>query len=221
MKASVIVPVYNEEDAIERVIGDIKKVKHVKEIVVIDDGSSDMSYEIAKKMNGIKLVRHEKNQKKAAALETGFNNSSGDILVTIDADGTYHPKYIPVMMKIISDGNADMVIASRFIGKTSEMPRFNYIGNIFFSKMVSFLTSSKITDASSGMRALRKDVWKSVSNKSDGLEWEVEMTTRVLKAGYTVTEVPIEYLSRLGTTKLHPVKDGFRFFIGIIRGRFF
>jgi hypothetical protein len=87
--------------------------------------------------------------------------------------------------------------------------------------MISVLTFSRITDASSGMRALTRSLWESVDVKSGGLDWEVEMTTRVLRAGYMVKEYPIEYFDRKGVTKLRPIRDGIKFFFGIIRGRFF
>lgn len=222
MKSSVIVPAYNEEGGIEETVRKVKAAtQSIKsEIIVVDDGSADGTYEIAKNL-GVKLVRHEKNMGKAAALVTGFNGASGDILVTIDADCTYPPEEIPKIVEIIEENGADMVICSRFMNGRTKIRMLNYLGNIFFSGLVSALTGKKITDASSGMRAIKKEVWKKIKVRSRGLDWEAEMTTRVLRQGYEVVEVPIKYFDRVGASKLNPFADGFRFLFAIMRGRFF
>ncbi len=142
-------------------------------------------------------------------------------MVTIDADCTYPPEEIPKIAGIVENGDADMVICSRFMNGRTKIRMLNYLGNIFFSRLISVLTGKKITDASSGMRAIKKDVWKKIKVRSRGLDWEVEMTTRVLRQGYKVAEVPIKYSDRVGVSKLNPFADGFRFFFAIMRGRFF
>ncbi len=223
MKSSVIIPAYNEEDGIAETVKKVADAtrKIGSEVIVVDDGSKDGTYEIAKKIHGIKLVRHEENAGKAAALVTGFNSASGEILVTIDADCTYPPEEIPKIVGLVEIGKADMVICSRFMNGRTKIRLLNYYGNIFFSWLVTALTGKKITDASSGMRAVRKDVWKKTKVMSRGLDWEVEMTTRVIRQGYAVTEVPIKYFDRVGASKLNPFADGYRFLRAIIRGRFF
>lgn len=222
MKSSVIIPAYNEEDGIAETVKKVSDAtqKIGSEIIVVDDGSKDRTYEIAKKL-GIKLIRHEKNRGKAAALVTGFNSASGEILVTIDADCTYPPEEIPKIVGLVESGKADMVICSRFMNGRTKIRLLNYYGNIFFSRLVTALTGKKITDASSGMRAIRSDVWKRIKVMSRGLDWEVEMTTRVIRQGYAVVEVPIKYFDRVGVSKLNPLIDGYRFLRAIIRGRFF
>ena len=223
MKISIIVPAYNEEFAIrstvERLKLAVKSVDH--EIIVVDDGSSDKTYDVAKNLAGIRLLRHETNKGKAAALETGFSNASGDILFTIDADCTYPPEVIPEVAKLMEKEGLDMVICSRFLGGNPQMSRLNYFGNILFSLLVTVLTGKRVTDASSGMRGLRKRVWTLIKVKSRNLDWEVEMTTRALRKGFVVKEFPIQYFDRVGASKLRPVRDGFRFLKAIIVGRFF
>ncbi len=222
MKTSIIVPAYNEEESIEEVVNEVKAIRlKDKEIVVVDDGSCDDTFRIAGMIKGIKLIRHAKNEGKAGALETGFENSSGEVLATIDADCTYPAGEIPRMARLIADGKADVVIGSRFMGRETGMRRLNYFGNVFFSRLISLLTGKKVTDASSGLRALRKDVWDSIEIKSKGLDWEVEMTTRVIKKGYRLVEIPIEYKERVGQAKLSPVRDGIRFLWAILRASLF
>jgi glycosyltransferase involved in cell wall biosynthesis len=221
---SVVIPAYNEEKAItetvNRIKGVCKKIGNC-EIIVVDDGSKDNTYNITKGVRGIKLFRHRGNKGKAVALNTGFKNSSGKILVTIDADLTYPEDKIPKLVEPIKNNTADMVIGSRFMYETRNMPKLNYYGNKFFSFLISFLTEEKITDGSSGMRAFRTDLLKNLDVKSKGLSWEVEMTTRSIVKGYKVLEIPIEYHHRVGSSKLKPLTDGFRFLFAILRARFF
>lgn len=221
--ASIVIPAYNEEDAIretvERVSAVCNRIGNC-EIIAVDDGSSDSTYEILKRMKNIKVVKHKENKGKAVALETGFNNSSGEILATIDADLTYPEDEMPELIKHIRSDKADMVIGSRFVYKTKNMPRLNYCGNRFFAFLISFLTGKRITDGSSGMRAFRRCMLKDMDIKSRNLSWEVEMTTRSIVKGYRVMEIPINYHHRVGFSKLKPFRDGFDFLLAILRARF-
>jgi len=221
---SIIIPAYNEEKSIKNVIKDIKKyAKRIKgkvEIIVVDDGSNDSTLNIIKKMYGIKIVRHMINKGKGATLKTAFNNSKGKILLTIDSDCTYPADMIPDLIKTIKNEEVDIVIGSRFLGKTISMSRLNYFGNMFFSTLITILTGKGVTDASSGMRAFNKKLLSQLNIKANGLEWEVEMTTKSLKKGLKIQEVPITYNERMGKSKLKPFGDGFRFLITILRSRF-
>lgn len=218
MKISILIPTFNEEDAIRVVINKVKKLRiKNKEIIIIDDGSTDRTYEIIKKIKGIKIFKHKKNMGKGIAIKTGINNSKGNIIINIDADNTYPVESIPRLIRYLKDTNSDLVIGSRFLGKTNHMPLLRYYGNVFFSKLISLLTRKRITDASSGMRAFRKEIIKNLKIKSRNLSWEVEMTTKVLKRGFIVAEIPIKYSERIGESKLNVLKDGFLFFIVIIR----
>jgi len=223
MKMSIIIPAYNEELAIKSTVERVKSAVRGtdSEIIVIDDGSKDRTYEIAKSLSGIRLLHHEVNKGKAAALETGFSNASGNVLFTIDADCTYPPEVMPEVAELMEKEGLDMVICSRFMGRKPQMSGLNYFGNLIFSALVTVLTLKRVTDASSGLRALRKDVWKSMTVKSKGLDWEVEMTTRMLRGDFKVKEFPIQYFDRVGSSKLHPLRDGLRFLKAILIGRFF
>ncbi len=216
MKVSIIVPAYNEEGGIKAVIEKLKKLKiKNKEILVVDDGSTDGTYDIIKKIGGIRVLKHEANRGKGVALRTGIEHSKGSIIATIDADDTYPPRCIPQLVEGIENGY-DMVIGSRFLGAANAMPKIRRLGNVFFSGLISVLTGVKITDASSGMRAFRKSILKRFVIKSRNLSWEVEMTTKALKSGFGVAEVPITYSKRIGNSKLSVFKDGFSFLSTIL-----
>lgn len=240
---SVIVPAYNEEKGIRKTVERVKKVKfnEKSEIIVVDDGSQDRTYAEARKIKGIRILKHGKNKGKAAALHTGFNAAKGDIIATIDADCTYPPEPLPKMLKLIQDGGADVVLGSRFYHKKRGLSiisgaakkilstvagaksedHTNFYGNAIFSSLITVLTGKHVTDGSTGLRVFREKILSGMRIKSHGLDWEVEMTTRSLRAGLNVIEVPISYYPRVGRTKLKILKDGFRFLIGIVRGRFF
>ncbi len=238
---SVIVPAYNEEKGIRKTVERVKRVRFPEkaEIIVVDDGSSDNTYAEANKIKNVRIIRHAKNMGKAAALETGFKAAKSDVVATIDADCTYPPEAIPKMLKLIRSGG-DMVLGSRFFNKKRGLNIIigaayraaaslvgvrsgdytNFYGNALFSLLITALTGKKITDGSTGLRVFRKKIMGKIKVRSRGLDWEVEMTTRALRAGCAVMEVPIEYYPRVGKTKLRPIKDGVRFLVGIVRGRF-
>ncbi|MBI1971960.1 MAG: glycosyltransferase family 2 protein [Candidatus Aenigmarchaeota archaeon] len=240
---SIIVPAYNEEGGIRRTVERVKKVKfgEKSEIIVVDDGSSDRTYENAKKIKGIRILKHRVNKGKAAALRTGFSAAKGDAVATIDADCTYPPEQLPKMLKLIRSEKADVVLGSRFYHKKRGVSIIfgagkkvlsaiagaksddytNFYGNALFSSLITVLTGRPITDGSTGLRVFRKKILDGMRIKSRGLDWEVEMTTRSLTAGLNVVEIPINYYPRVGRTKLKILKDGLGFLVGIVRGRFF
>jgi len=240
---SIIVPAYNEEEGIRKTINRLKKIKFKEksEIIIVDDGSKDGTYKEAKKTHGVKILKHDTNRGKAAALNTGFNAAKGDVVATTDADCTYPPEPIPRMLKLIRSGEADLVLGSRFFHKkrgahvllgafaqtaSSIFGRkikdhTHFFGNAIFSSMISFLANKRITDGSTGLRIFRKGILEKMSIKSKGLDWEVEMTMRSLRAGFKVKEISIDYYPRVGEAKLRPPKDGTRFFFSIVRGRLF
>ncbi|MBI4177306.1 MAG: glycosyltransferase family 2 protein [Candidatus Aenigmarchaeota archaeon] len=240
---SVIVPAYNEQGGIRKTVERLKRVRfrEKSEIIVVDDGSSDNTYQESRKIRGIRILKHERNMGKAAALHTGFEAAKGDVVATIDADCTYPPERLPDMLEIIRDGEADVVLGSRFYnrrrgpgviigavkkiafllaGKRSD-DHTNFYGNAIFSGVITILTGKRITDGSTGLRAFRKKILNRMHIRSRGLDWEVEMTTRSVRAGLKVVEIPVDYYPRVGRTKLKILTDGIRFFVGIVRGRFF
>lgn len=219
MAVSIIIPAYNEERAIGRVLSDAVGLGLEKEIIVVDDGSSDRTAEIAGKFRGVRILRHRRNKGKARAIGTGVRKASHDRIVTLDADCTYPVGHVPRLLKELE--RSDLVIGSRFLGTDRDMPGLNSFGNRLFSLMITLFTGEKVADSSSGMRAFRKGFWEGLGIRSRNLEGEVEMTARCLRRGLKVSEVPIPYYGRVGKSKLRPASDGFRFLLAAVRASFF
>jgi len=210
-KISVIVPAYNEEAAVGMVVNEIQqtlKGKYDFEVLVVDDGSTDKTLEAAKKTKA-KVLRHERNQGKVAAIRTGIANSTGDIIVLTDADYTYPARYIPDFVDALETG-ADLVLGSRIQKGLDNIPSFNRLGNMLFSMMISYIGCVHISDGQTGYRAFRKRDFERLDVNAKGLEFETKMTVKAAKHGYNIAEVPIEYRPRVGKSKLNPIKDGYR-----------
>jgi len=214
IRITLVVPAYNEEKAIGPVIEEY--YPFVDEIIVVDDGSSDQTYSIAKEYqdNKVTVLRHEKNQGKVGALLTGVHNSTGNIIVFTDADCTYPARYIPQFITELNRG-VDLVLGVRDIGPENN-PFFNRVGNTIFSTMATYISGKYVSDAQTGYRAFRRDMFEMLNVPAKSLEFETKMTVRAAKLGYIIGEVPIEYRERVGTSKLHPVRDGYRMLRALI-----
>ncbi len=212
MRTSLIIPAYNEEKALPLVIEEYKD--KVDEIIVVDDGSSDNTYNIAKKYD-IKVYKHEKNQGKVAALHSGVKNSNGEIIIFTDADYTYPAKYVPQFIAEI-EKDADLVLGSRFLNGINNMPILNTVGNMMFSAIISYIICKNITDGQTGFRAFKRDLFSKLDVDAISLEYETKMTLRAGKSGYKIVEIPIEYRKRIGHSKLKPIQDGFKMFRGLV-----
>jgi len=219
---SVIIPAFNED----RTIGDlIRKVQTAAgsssvpyEIVVVDDGSSDKTGIVARSHN-VRIVCNGKNRGKGAALRKGFECALGDIIVTIDADGSHDPRDIVKLIRPILNG-ADVVLGSRFLdiqGRTTTT-RLNFLGNSIINFLIWLITGKRISDSQTGFRAYRKKVLKEIGVSADGFQVETELTLKVLMNGNDVREVPIAIKRRaVGTSRLNPLNDGLRILMVILR----
>lgn len=220
MTVSVILPAYNEENALSMVIEEILHQNTIDEIFIVDDGSTDNTYRIAedysKSYEKVKIFRHKQNLGKVAALHTGIKNSSGDILILTDADLSYPASVFSKMILEIENGS-DLVLGSRFMGGVRNMPLVNQIGNQVLSLIVSYVTGIRISDSQTGLRAFRKENFESLDVDANGLEYETKMTVRAAKLGYKITEIPLEYRKRIGESKLSPLRDGYRMFLSIFQ----
>jgi len=198
VKVSIIVPCYNEEETIVEVVNEIRNLKldHEKEIIVIDDGSTDQSLSIISSFDDIKLIQHESNRGKGVAIRTGIINASGDILIIQDADLEYHPIDIPQLLKPILEGKADVVLGSRFQGKMKSMKKSHLLGNKFLSYVISILFGQKITDVMTGYKVFRRKVFDDLEIKSNDFRIEVELVSKILEKKYRIVEVPINYTYR-------------------------
>jgi len=213
MKTSLVVPAYNEEEGLALV--EKEYLDQVDEIIIVDDGSTDGAYEAGRKSadDNVRLFRHEVNRGKVAALRTGVEHASGDIIIFTDADCTYPARYVPDLLREIDKG-ADLVLGARLQGRES-MPAFNRIGNGIFSFLATYISCMRIKDSQTGLRAFKRDMFGKLDVKAQGLEFETKMTVRAAKLGYKIVEIPIEYRERVGRSKLRPIKDGARMLLAI------
>ncbi len=206
LKISVIIPAYNEEQALKSVVDEY--LPYANEIIIVDDGSSDTTYKIAESLQNdrVRVFRHKNNLGKVSALRTGVEHATGDIVIFTDADCTYPARYIPEFVDKIEHG-FDLVLGSRQINREN-IPLFNRLGNFIFSSLAAYISGKTIVDSQTGFRAFRKEMFEKFDVEAKSLEFETKMTVRAAKLGYKIVEIPIEYRARVGTSKLHPIRDG-------------
>jgi glycosyltransferase involved in cell wall biosynthesis len=212
---SVVIPAYNEEDGIaeiaERVLSVRENLKASGvadlELLVVDDGSADNTAGVAESINGVRLIRHEKNKGYGAALKTGFSKASGELIGFLDADGTYPPEYFPQLCEKALNGT-ELVIGSRLSGAESKMPFTRRVVNFFFANLLSILGRQKVSDSASGMRVFKREILERIYPLPDGLNLTPVMSTRAVHEGIQMAEVPIPYDERVGRSKLSVVRDG-------------
>ncbi|MBR9704037.1 glycosyltransferase family 2 protein [Candidatus Pacearchaeota archaeon] len=230
-KLSIIIPVYNEESTVEMLIEKVKLIdikNKTKEIIVINDGSNDGSYEILRKIKGIKLFTHDVNLGKGAAIKTGLRHVSGGIVIIQDADLEYDPNEIGKVIEPILDGRADFVYGSRILKKGNIRGGFFfYFGGRFVSLITSLLFFRKISDSSTCYKAFKSDLIKGKKGKeiminSNGFTWEHELTGKLLKDKKNrFLEVPISYVPReISDGKKIRFLDGFKIICVLIKSRF-
>jgi glycosyltransferase involved in cell wall biosynthesis len=221
---SVVIPAYNEERTIGSVVSDTISVmgslRMPYEILVVDDGSTDMTRQIATEYQAT-VLSNGKNRGKGYALRKGFQHAQGDIIVTVDADGSHKPKEIPDLIQPLFNG-VDITAGSRFIGfRKDSTSRLNRLGNILFNIVIMILTGKHITDSQTGFRAFKKHALQSVDLQSIGYEIETEVTVKGLKNGFVVQEVPICCEKRQsGESRLRILFDGFRILTTILKANF-
>ena len=221
MLLSIIIPVYNEELTLGNVIDRVKKVtqktglKH--EIIVVDDCSYDKSLETAKK-HSAKIYTLKEHLGKGYALRAGFAKAKGDIIITIDSDGSHRPEELPRVLAPILQDKTDLVIGSRYLNQKNVAARkLNAFGVQIFNLLIQLLTGVTITDSQSGYRAMKREVLKNQKLKSGGYEIESEMLVKTAKEGFRVAEVPISFEQRTyGRSGVDPMVDGSKILLSII-----
>ena len=225
MKLSIVIPAYNEEEAIADIIRrclaereNIVRETAVDdvEIIVVNDGSHDRTAEIAGQFRDIVLISYEKNRGYGAAIKSGFEKATGTLVAFLDADGTCDPRYFIDMCKKMAEEDADIVIGSRMT-PGSRMPLIRKVGNRFYALLINLLGNTSITDSASGMRVIKKSSLKKLYPLPDGLHFTPAMSCRaVLDQNLTIAEVPMTYEERVGRSKLGVVQDGARFLKTIV-----
>jgi glycosyltransferase involved in cell wall biosynthesis len=201
MKVSVVIPVYNEIDTIEEILSRVDKVSIKKEIIVIDDLSTDGTRERLRKIvadkENVKVIYHNRNKGKGAALRTGFASVTGDIVIIQDADLEYDPNEYPKLLEPISDGRADVVYGSRFIGGPHRVLFFwHYVGNKLLTLISNALTNLNLTDMETCYKIFKSQILKDINLKSNRFGFEPEFTAKVAKKRLRIYEVPISYSGR-------------------------
>jgi glycosyltransferase involved in cell wall biosynthesis len=212
MKVSIIIPAYNEAHTIAEVVTLVKKVKlkGEKEIIVVDDGSCDGTYEIASNIPRVKYFRLRKNMGKGAAVERGIKEATGDAILIQDADLEYDPKDIPRILSPIISGEADVVYGSRFLGYISGMSTLHLIGNLALTSVTRLLCGVGLTDMMTGCKAFTRSGWDGVNIKGKRFEFEPEITVKLSRKRLRFREVPITYNRReKGKAKIRWI-DGVR-----------
>jgi len=208
MKVIVGIPAFNEEKNIGSIVAKLSQ-KYAK-IIVCDDGSSDMTSTIASSM-GAHVVKHEKNMGYGSAIKTIFNeakNTDGDVLVTFDADGQHQISEIDSLLKPISENNADIVIGSRFLGKTKDLPTYRKIGIKTITGLTNVATNSKITDSQSGFRAYGKKALDEITPTESGMGISTEILIKASKKQLRITEVPITITYADNSHSQEPIRHG-------------
>jgi glycosyltransferase involved in cell wall biosynthesis len=227
MKISIIIPVYNEEKTIKDVIKNIRrlslrKYNMSKEIIIVDDCSTDETKNILVHSKGIKLLVHKNNMGKGASIRTGLEKSDGELIIIQDADLEYNPGEIPKLIEAVLNGN-DVVYGSRFLGNiVGQRIVLHEIGNKILSLLTVILYQKRITDMETGYKLFRKDVIRGMKIRSERFEFEPEITAKVLKKGYRIKEVPINFYPRTASEgKKITWRDGIRAAIALIKYRFY
>ncbi len=199
MKISIVIPVFNERDTIAQVIGRVRAVlgERPSEIIVVDDGSSDGTREILRPVEGIRLIEHEGNQGKGAALRTGFGAVAGDVVIVQDADLEYDPRDYEKLLEPIMDGRADVVFGSRFLGGPHRVLFFwHYLANKMLTWLSNVFTNLNLSDMETGYKVFRREVLAKIQIRSDRFNFEPEITAKVAKGRFRIYEVPISYSGR-------------------------
>jgi glycosyltransferase involved in cell wall biosynthesis len=217
MKLSIIVPVYNEKQTIAQIIDRIEETPYEKEIIVVDDFSTDGTREILRQLDvsrrvpSVRVLYHAVNQGKGAALRTGIAAAAGDILIIQDADLEYDPAEYGVLIQPILAGRADVVYGSRFLSGPHRVLFFwHSLGNRLLTLLSNMFTDLNLTDMETGYKAFRRELFSRISIEENRFGFEPEITAKVAKLRCRLYEVPISYFGRdYSEGKKITWKDGF------------
>lgn len=222
-------PVYNEEKTILKIIDKVKKANTkslVKEIIIVDDFSTDSTRKILSKLKDkrIKIFFHQKNQGKGAAIRTALNHVTGDIILIQDADLEYDPQEYTKLLTPLLENKTKVVYGTRIevIKKNlKKMYKLHYFGNMFLTSMTNILYGAKISDMETCYKVFKKEVIKNMRLRAKRFDFEPEITAKILKKGYRIKEVPINFMGRqFKEGKKITWKDGIKALLYLIKYRF-
>ncbi len=218
MRLSVLMPVYNEQETLEKTVRRVAAIPLDLEIVVVDDCSKDRTWEILQSLDipGIVRLRHDVNKGKGAAIRTALANATADWVIIQDADLEYDPGDFPKLVQPILEGRATVVYGARDLSGQLPLMRF---GNQFLTGLTNLLYGSKLTDMETCYKLLPRTLALDLKLECNRFDMEPEITAKVLRRGYTIHEVPISYVPR-ADKKLSPWRDGWPAVRALMKYRF-
>ncbi|MFQ5906639.1 MAG: glycosyltransferase family 2 protein [bacterium] len=222
MKLSIIIPVYNEAATITEVLKQVSSLSQEKEIIVVDDWSGDGTRHILEgiALPELRVIFHDRNRGKGAAIRTGLRMATGDAVMIQDADLEYDPTECVALLRPIEQGQAAVVYGSRFKGG-GEFLLKSRLANRFLTALTNLIFGTRLTDMETCYKMMRIDVARSLRIKSSGFEVEPEITAKILKRGHRIWEVPITYHGRRSSEgKKIGWKDGLKAIAALLRYRF-
>jgi glycosyltransferase involved in cell wall biosynthesis len=200
MKLSVIIPVFNEINTIAEILRRVHATGLVEEIVVVDDGSTDGTRQYLAEIDGkdgVRVVLHERNRGKGAAVRTGIDQARGDVMLIQDADLEYDPRDYPALLRPLEEGIADVVYGSRFLGGARRPILFwNMVANKILTLVTNVLYNNILSDMETGYKVFRREVVSGMPLHARGFEFEPEFTAKILKRKVRIFEVPITFNPR-------------------------
>ncbi len=225
MKVSVIIPVYNEKSTIEELLRRVKAEEIASEIVVIDDGSIDGTRDILGNLDQdsqLRVILHDRNRGKGAAVRTGFLNASGDVFLIQDADLEYDPRDYPSLIRPIEEGIADVVYGSRFLGGPRRTVMFwHMVANKLLTFMTNLLYNTILSDMETGYKVFKREIVDGMQIHANSFDFEPEFTAKILKKKVRVYEVPISFNPRdYAEGKKIGMRDAFQAVWTLLKYRF-
>ena len=225
MLLSILIPVYNEVKTVRQTIERVQATPYEKEIIIVDDGSMDGTREVLQRLDqDIKVLFHETNRGKGAAIQTALQHATGDILLIQDADMEYDPSDYAQLLEPIQSGKADVVFGSRFLGGGAHRVLYFWhsLGNRFLTLLANMLNDVNMTDMETGYKVFTREVQKSIRIRSNRFGFEPEFTAKVARKRFRIYEVPISYYGRgYREGKKITWRDGLAALFWIFRYRFF
>jgi len=225
MRLSIVIPVYNEADHIREILKRVRKSGLAWEIIVVDDGSQDGTRQILHRLNGrqrLRVIFHERNQGKGAAVRTGLRAARGDVILIQDADLEYNPNDYPTLLQPLKEGLADVVYGSRFLGGPRRATMFwHMVANKLLTFMTNLLYDTILSDMETGYKVFRREVVEGMNLRANRFDFEPEFTAKVLKRHYRIFEVPISFNPRdYSQVKKIKLRDAFEAVWALLKYRF-